>query len=65
MRPGEIFGLIGPDGAGKSTLVKMLTTMLALTSGRARVAGFDVAANSRKVRAHVGYVRDVIPKSWG
>ena len=54
VRPGEIFGLIGPNGAGKSTLVKMLTTMLAPTSGRARVAGFDVAAESRKVRAHIG-----------
>ena len=60
VRPGEIFGLIGPNGAGKSTLVKMLTTMLAPTSGRARVAGFDVAAESRKVRAHIGYVPQLL-----
>ena len=56
----EIFGLIGPNGAGKSTLVKMLTTMLAPSSGRARVAGFDVAADSRKVRAHIGYVPQLL-----
>ena len=60
VRPGEIFGLIGRNGAGKSTLVKMLTTMLAPTSGRARVAGFDVAAESRKVRAHIGYVPQLL-----
>ena len=60
VRRGEIFGLIGPNGAGKSTLVKMLTTMLAPTSGRARVAGFDVAAESRKVRVHIGYVPQLL-----
>ena len=60
VRPGEIFGLIGPNGAGKSTLVKMLTTMLTPTSGRARVAGFDLAAESRKVRAHIGYVPQLL-----
>ena len=40
---GEIFGFLGPNGAGKSTTVRMLTTLLSLTSGRAEVAGFDVA----------------------
>ena len=43
--PGEVFGLLGPNGAGKSTTVGMLTTTIAPTSGRARVAGFDVAAS--------------------
>ncbi|HVM84823.1 MAG TPA: ATP-binding cassette domain-containing protein, partial [Candidatus Binatia bacterium] len=53
---GEIFGLIGPNGAGKSTLIKMLTTLLPPTSGRATVAGYDVARDPAAVRAHVGYV---------
>jgi ABC-2 type transport system ATP-binding protein len=43
--PGEVFGLLGPNGAGKSTTVGMLTTTISPTSGRARVAGFDVATD--------------------
>jgi ABC-2 type transport system ATP-binding protein len=43
--PGEVFGLLGPNGAGKSTTVGMLTTTIASTSGRAHVAGFDVATD--------------------
>src|SRR5437588_781290 len=44
---GEVFGLLGPNGAGKSTTVGMLTTTIAPTSGTARLAGFDVAADPR------------------
>ena len=58
--PGEIFGLIGSNGAGKSTLVKMLTTMLPPTSGRAVVAGYDVVRNAANVRAHIGYVPQLL-----
>jgi ABC-2 type transport system ATP-binding protein len=58
--PGETFALIGPNGAGKSTLMKMLTTMLPPTSGRATIAGFDVARQPQQVRAHIGYVPQLL-----
>jgi len=58
--PGEIFGLIGSNGAGKSTLVKMLTTMLPPTSGRAVVAGYDIVREAADVRAHIGYVPQLL-----
>jgi ABC-2 type transport system ATP-binding protein len=58
--PGEIFALIGPNGAGKTTIMKMLTTMLPPTSGRARVAGFDVRSHAQQVRAHIGYVPQLL-----
>ena len=53
---GEIFGLIGPDGAGKTTLFKILVTLLNADSGSALVDGLDVVADYRKVRARVGYM---------
>ncbi len=52
--PGEIYGFLGPNGAGKSTTVHMLTTLLPPTSGRATVAGFDVAKQGPQVRASIG-----------
>jgi ABC-2 type transport system ATP-binding protein len=57
---GETFGLIGPNGAGKSTLMKMLTTMLPPTSGRATIAGYDVAREPQQVRARIGYVPQLL-----
>jgi ABC-2 type transport system ATP-binding protein len=51
---GEIYGFLGPNGAGKSTTVLMLCTLLAPTSGRAEVAGFDVAAQPGQVRLRIG-----------
>ena len=56
VRPGEIFGFLGPNGAGKTTTLRMLTTLLPIDSGTATVAGFDVAARPRQVRARIGYV---------
>jgi ABC-2 type transport system ATP-binding protein len=49
--PGEVFGLLGPNGAGKSTTVGMFTTTIAPTSGTARLAGYDVAAEPLAARA--------------
>ena len=60
VQPSEIFGLIGPNGAGKSTLVKMLTTMLPPTSGSAVIAGYDIVREPAKVRAHIGYVPQLL-----
>jgi ABC-2 type transport system ATP-binding protein len=51
---GEIYGFLGPNGAGKSTTVRMLCTLLAPTSGQARVAGHDVAREPGKVRLRIG-----------
>ncbi len=51
---GEIYGFLGPNGAGKSTTVKMLCTLLGITSGRATVAGFDVAAQPGEIRLRIG-----------
>ena len=56
VHPGEIFGLIGPDGAGKSTLFRILTTLLLADQGTAIVNGCDVVKDYRKIRAHVGYM---------
>lgn len=58
--PGEIFGLIGANGAGKSTVIKMLTTLLPTSAGTARVAGFDVTRQPTDVRRHIGYVPQLL-----
>jgi len=53
---GEIFAFLGPNGAGKSTTIKMLCTLARPTAGSARVAGFDVVEDARRVRRHIGLV---------
>ena len=52
--PGEIYGFLGPNGAGKSTTVRMLCTLLAPTSGTARVAGHDIVDDAQQVRLRIG-----------
>lgn len=56
IRKGEIFGIIGPDGAGKSTLFGILTTLIIPTSGTAQVAGYDVVNDYIKIRSMIGYM---------
>jgi ABC-2 type transport system ATP-binding protein len=54
--PGQIVGFLGPNGAGKSTTLKMLSGMLAPTSGAARLCGFDIAAQPLEVKSRIGFV---------
>ncbi|HWD40739.1 MAG TPA: ATP-binding cassette domain-containing protein [Fimbriimonas sp.] len=53
---GEVFGLLGVNGAGKTTVLRMLSTVIKPTSGSATVAGFDVMSEPKKVRASIGFM---------
>jgi predicted ATPase with chaperone activity len=55
---GELFGLLGANGAGKTVTMKMLTTLLPPSSGNATVAGFDLVHHAGDVRRMIGYVPD-------
>ncbi|MDP4290906.1 MAG: ABC transporter ATP-binding protein [Bacteroidota bacterium] len=56
VRPGELFGFIGPDGAGKTTLFRILTTLLIPDTGTAKVNGYDVVKDYKAIRKIVGYM---------
>jgi ABC-2 type transport system ATP-binding protein len=56
VREGEVFGIIGPDGAGKTTLFRILTTLLLPDAGRASLLGYDVVKDYRAIRDMVGYM---------
>ncbi len=56
VQPGEVFGFLGPNGSGKTTVIKMLTGILPLTSGRGIIDGVDVTADPDNVKQRIGYM---------
>jgi len=56
VKKGELFGLIGPDGAGKTTVFRMLTTLLLPDEGTATIEGWDIVKDYKEIRKHVGYM---------
>lgn len=58
---GEVVGLLGPNGSGKTTILRLLSGYLQPTSGRVEVAGFDLATDSLEARRHIGYVPEDVP----
>lgn len=56
IRQGELFGLVGPDGAGKTTTLRILAGLLSLTDGEGKVAGFDLRTEPEKIKKQIGYM---------
>src|ERR1700758_742948 len=56
VRRGEIFGFLGPNGSGKTTVIKMLTGLLPLSAGDANVEGLNVRTDAERVRERIGYM---------
>jgi ABC-2 type transport system ATP-binding protein len=65
IQPGEVLGLLGPNGSGKTTILRTLTGYLAPSAGRISVAGFDMAKQSLEARRRVGYVLEDVPLYQG
>ena len=59
IQPGELYGLVGPDGAGKSTTIRILATVMLATSGDARIGGYDVTHQAEKARPLIGYMPQI------
>jgi ABC-2 type transport system ATP-binding protein len=56
IQPGEIFGLLGPDGAGKTTTIRLLSAIMNPTGGWARVAGYDTVSEPEPIKRRIGYM---------
>ena len=56
IKQGEIFGLVGPDGAGKTTTMRMLSAIMDPTTGNATIAGFDLRQRPERIKEHIGYM---------
>jgi ABC-2 type transport system ATP-binding protein len=56
IQPGELFGIVGPDGAGKTTIMRLLAGLLNISEGSAQVAGFDLKKKPESVKPKVGYM---------
>lgn len=56
IKKGEIYGLVGPDGAGKTTTLRMLAGIMDPTGGSATIAGFDLRTQAESIKAHIGYM---------
>jgi ABC-2 type transport system ATP-binding protein len=56
IHPGELFGLVGPDGAGKTTTLRLLAGLLNITDGSATIAGFDLKSQPEDIKALIGYM---------
>lgn len=63
VHPGEIYSLIGPNGSGKTTIIKTIVGLLRLTSGIVRVGNFDVTKNPLEAKSRIGYIPDE-PAAW-
>ncbi len=58
VRPGEIFGFLGPNGAGKTTTIRMLSALISPTSGKAKVAGYEIGREDNEIRRNAGILTE-------
>ncbi|MFH1485385.1 MAG: ATP-binding cassette domain-containing protein [Chloroflexota bacterium] len=61
VKKGEILGFLGPNAAGKTTTMRILTCFMPPSGGTARIAGYDILDNSLEVRRHIGYLPETVP----